>query len=129
LYRQATYTAPDLTMAAAKTMAPDPTFDQSATFAGNGSTENQGTASVLYLQEGPTAAGCPTNAAGCKASARAAGSGVFFAFPATAARIAVGSSQSTSPIHRGSPVGRRGVRARGSGGREGSRPTARMSSP
>jgi hypothetical protein len=63
-------------------MAPDSTFDQNATFPANGNTENQGTASVLYLQEGPTAAGCPANATGCKASARAAESGLFFAFPA-----------------------------------------------
>ncbi len=47
-----------------------------------GNAQNQGTASVLYLEDGPAAAGCPTGAAGCKATARSAGSGLFFAFPA-----------------------------------------------
>lgn len=82
LERRATFTAPDLTAVAAKKMAPNTTFNENATFPANGNTENQGTASVLYLQEGPTAAGCPSGAQGCKASARAAGAGVFFAFPA-----------------------------------------------
>jgi hypothetical protein len=62
-------------------MAPDTTFNTNATFPANGNLQNQGTASVLYLQEGPTAAGCPTGATGCTATARAAGAGVFFAFP------------------------------------------------
>ncbi len=82
LYRRATFDAPDLTVAAAKTMAPDSTFDDNATFPANGSMDNQGTASVLYLEEGPSTAGCPSGATGCAATARAAGSGLFFAFPA-----------------------------------------------
>src|SRR6185437_16102470 len=40
------------------------------------------TASVLYLEQGPAAAGCPTGATGCKAMTRAAGAGLFVAFPA-----------------------------------------------
>ena len=63
-------------------MAPDTTFNANATFPANGNTENQGIASVLYLQDGPTQAGCPANATGCKATNRAAGAGLFFAFPA-----------------------------------------------
>jgi hypothetical protein len=82
IYRRATFTEPGLTSAAAATMAPDAMFDANATFPAGGSPQNQGTASVLYLEEGPTQAGCPTGAAGCAAKARAAGSGLFFAFPA-----------------------------------------------
>lgn len=82
IYRRATFFTPDLTPAAAKTMAPDDEFDANATFSGNGNTDNQGTASVLYLDQGPTAAGCPPGANGCTATARAAGDGVFLAFPA-----------------------------------------------
>jgi hypothetical protein len=63
-------------------MAPDTTFNTNATFPANGNTQNQGTASVLYLEEGPTQAGCPTGATGCTATTRAAGAGLFFAFPA-----------------------------------------------
>ncbi len=81
LYRQSTFTEAQLTKAAAATMAPDATFDGNATFPANGSTQNQGTASVLYLENGPTAAGCPAGVTGCTATARAAGNGVFFAFP------------------------------------------------
>jgi hypothetical protein len=40
---------------------------------------------VLYLENGPTQAGCPTGATGCTAATRAAGTGVFFAFPALGA--------------------------------------------
>ncbi|HEY1698038.1 MAG TPA: hypothetical protein VGG39_38020 [Polyangiaceae bacterium] len=82
LYRRATYVEPGLTTAAAATMAPDTTFDTNATFPANGNLSNQGTASVLYLEEGPTAAGCPAAATGCTAKARTAGAGLFFAFPA-----------------------------------------------
>ena len=64
------------------TMAPDTTFNTNATFPANGNTQNQGTASVLYLEDGPAAAGCPAGATGCTATARAAGAGLFFAFPA-----------------------------------------------
>jgi hypothetical protein len=63
-------------------MAPDTTFNGNATFPGNGTLQNQGTPSVLYLESGPTAAGCPTGATGCTATARTAGAGVFFAFAA-----------------------------------------------
>jgi hypothetical protein len=82
VYRRATYVEPSLTLAAVTTMAPDATFNTNATFPANGNLENQGTASVLYLQEGPAAAGCPAGAMGCTASSRAAGAGVFFGFPA-----------------------------------------------
>ena len=82
VYRRATFTQPGLTTAAAATMAPDTAFDANATFPANGNTENQGTASVLYLAEGPAQAGCPSAATGCKATSRAAGGGLFFAFPA-----------------------------------------------
>jgi hypothetical protein len=82
IFRRATFVASGLTETAAATMAPDTTFDTNATFAANGNTENQGTASVLYLEEGPAQAGCPAGATGCKATARAAGAGLFFAFPA-----------------------------------------------
>jgi hypothetical protein len=63
-------------------MAPDTTFNTNATFPANGSTQNQGTASVLYLESGPAAAGCPAGATGCTATGRAANAGLFFAFPA-----------------------------------------------
>ncbi len=82
LYRRATFTQPGLTASAAATMAPDAAFDANATFPANGNTTNQGTASVLYLDDGPPGAGCPAAANGCKAARRAAGAGLFFAFPA-----------------------------------------------
>ena len=82
VYRRATFTAPGLTATAAATMAPDTTFDANATFPANGNTQNQGTASVLYVENGPPLAGCPAGATGCKATARAPGAGLFFAFPA-----------------------------------------------
>jgi hypothetical protein len=72
LYRRATFTAPDLTAAAVIRMAPNTTFNANATFPANGNLDNMGTGSVLYLQEGPTAAGCRANATGCAATARAA---------------------------------------------------------
>jgi hypothetical protein len=82
VYRRATFIEPGLTATTAATMAADTTFDNNATFSGNGNTENQGTGSVLYLEGGPAAAGCPAGATGCKAMSRAAGAGLFFAFPA-----------------------------------------------
>jgi hypothetical protein len=82
VYRRATFVEPGLDATTAKTMAPDTTFNSNATFPGNGNLSNQGTASVLYLQEGPAAAGCPAGATGCTASSRPAGNGLFFAFPA-----------------------------------------------
>ncbi len=83
LYRSSNFIESGLTQAAAKTMALDATFTKNATFPANGAM--YGTASVLYLQEGPTAAGCPTAATGCTATARAAGDGIFFAFAALGA--------------------------------------------
>jgi hypothetical protein len=40
---------------------------------------------VLYLQQGPAAAGCPAGATGCAATGRAANAGLFFGFPASGA--------------------------------------------
>jgi len=82
LFRRATYTEPGLAKNVVTMMAPDTTFNTNATFSGTGNTQNQGTASVLYLEDGPAAAGCPAGATGCKATARTAGMGLFFAFPA-----------------------------------------------
>ncbi len=82
IYRRATFVEPGLTAAAAPMMAPDTAFDANATFPANGNTQNQGTASVLYLEDGPAQAGCPAGATGCTAMARAANAGLFFAFPA-----------------------------------------------
>ncbi len=82
MYRRATFVEPGLTATTAATMAPDTTFNANATFPANGNTQNQGTASVLYLQEGPAQAGCPAAATGCTATGRAANAGLFFAFPA-----------------------------------------------
>ncbi|MEO6952913.1 MAG: hypothetical protein ABI321_13995 [Polyangia bacterium] len=82
LYRRATFVQPGLTKAAASSMAADDTFDGNATFPATGNTQNQGAASVLYVEKGPSSAGCPPGATGCIATSRAAGAGVFFAFPA-----------------------------------------------
>ncbi len=82
IFRRATFTAAGLTTAAAPTMAPDTAFIGNATFPAAGNMQNQGIASVLYLEDGPAAGGCPTGATGCKATARAANAGLFFAFPA-----------------------------------------------
>jgi hypothetical protein len=82
LLRHATYVEPGLTSGAVTMMAPDATFDANATFSATGNMENQGTGSVLYLENGPAAAGCPAGATGCKAAARTASAGLFFAFPA-----------------------------------------------
>jgi hypothetical protein len=79
LYRRSTYSEPMLTPAKAGTMAADTGFNGNAKWKTSGNT--QGTASVLYLDDGPTAAGCPTGATGCVASSRAAGAGLYFAFP------------------------------------------------
>jgi len=85
LARRATHIQSGLTIAAVTAMAPDTMFNTNATFPANGNTQNQGTASVLYLEKGPAQAGCPTGATGCTATARAANDGVFFAFPALGA--------------------------------------------
>jgi hypothetical protein len=82
LFRRATYVRPALVKTAVTTMAPDTTFNTNATFPANGNTQNQGTASVLYLENGPAAAGCPPAATGCMATGRPANNGLFFAFPA-----------------------------------------------
>jgi hypothetical protein len=96
LYRRATYVEPGLTAAAVTMMAPDTTFDTNATFSTMGQPENQGTASVLYLENGPAAAGCPAGATGCSAMTRAASAGLFFAFPALAANPNVVAFDETS---------------------------------
>jgi len=84
VYHRATYTQPALVTSTVKAMgmAPDAMFDMNATFPGNGNSSNQGTPSVLYVANGPAAAGCPAGATGCKATARAAGAGMFVAFAA-----------------------------------------------
>jgi hypothetical protein len=85
VYRRATYVQPGLAASAVTAMAPDTMFNTNATFPANGNTQNQGTASVLYVEKGPAQAGCPTAATGCTATARAANDGLFFAFPALGA--------------------------------------------
>jgi hypothetical protein len=85
LFRRATYVQPGLVKSAVTTMAPDTTFNTNATFPANGNTTNQGTASVLYLENGPAVAGCPATATGCAATGRPVGNGLFFAFPALGA--------------------------------------------
>jgi hypothetical protein len=82
VFRQATFTQPALVEAMIPTMAPDTMFNTNATFPADGNSQNQGTASVLYLAEGPVPAGCPTGSTGCTATGRAANAGLFFAFPA-----------------------------------------------
>ena len=82
VFRRATFTEPGLTASSVATMKADTTFDLNATFPMNGKAQNQGTASVLYLEDGPAEAGCPAGATGCTATARAASAGLFFAFPA-----------------------------------------------
>jgi len=83
IFRRATFTEPGLTAAMVPMMRPDTTFDSNATFPMNGNAQNQGTASVLYLEDGPAQTGCPAGAAGCKATGRAANAGLFFGFAAT----------------------------------------------
>lgn len=85
VYHRMTYTQPTFTHAAVTTMAPDATFNANATYPGNGSTTGQGVPSVLYLENGPTQAGCPAGVSGCTATGRAAGAGVFLAFAALGA--------------------------------------------
>jgi hypothetical protein len=82
IYRRATFVQPGLSVSAVAGMAPDTTFNTNATFPAAGNTQNQGTASVLYVENGPAQAGCPTGATGCTATARAASDGVFLAFAA-----------------------------------------------
>ena len=82
IFRRATYVEPGLTAAMVPTMAPVTAFNANATFPAAGNMQNQGIASVLYLEQGPMAAGCPAGATGCMATARSANGGLFFAFPA-----------------------------------------------
>ena len=72
LFRQATYTQPTLTRAAAATMVVDTAFTSAALFDG------APLASPLYLEDGPAAGGCPAGAQGCVATGRAPGAGLFF---------------------------------------------------
>ena len=81
VFRRATFTEPGLAASIVPMMKADATFDANATFSMQGQAQNQGTASVLYLEQGPSQAGCPTGATGCKATVRAANAGLFFAFP------------------------------------------------
>ncbi len=82
LLRHATFAQPGLTFASAPMMAPDTTFNANAVYPqiAQGQLQNQGTASVLYIEQGPAAAGCPAGAKGCAATTRPAGNGLFFAF-------------------------------------------------
>ncbi len=82
VFRRATFTEPGLTASVVPMMKADAMFDGNATFAMAGKAQNQGTASVLYLEQGPAQVGCPAGVTGCKATARAANAGLFFAFPA-----------------------------------------------
>jgi hypothetical protein len=95
VYRRATFTEPGLTAQAVTAMAPDATFNGNATWPTSGMAENNGTASVLYLQQGPAQGGCPTGATGCAATGRAAGAGLFFGFPAGAATNAIAFDETT----------------------------------
>jgi hypothetical protein len=76
-------------------MAPDATFNGNATWPMSGQQSDQGMASVLYLQQGPAAAGCPAGATGCAATGRAAGAGLFFGFPARATTNAIAFDETT----------------------------------
>lgn len=98
IYRRATFVQPGLTVAAVTTMTPDTVFNGNATFPGNGNAQNQGTASVLYLEQGPAQAGCPAAATGCTAQGRAAQSGLFLAFPALGATPNVVAFDETSGL-------------------------------
>jgi hypothetical protein len=95
VYRSSNFTAPGLTAPAAKTMAPDTAFNTTATWNMSGNQQNQGTASVLYVQNGPAQAGCPATANGCAATGRAAGAGLFLGFPARATTNAIAFDEST----------------------------------
>jgi hypothetical protein len=62
-------------------MAPDTQFNGNATYAAVGQTSGPSyNPSVLYIEQGPAAAGCPAGATGCKATTRPAGNGLFLAF-------------------------------------------------
>jgi hypothetical protein len=91
-------------------MAPDTTFNGNATWPMSGQQDNQGTASVLYLQQGPAQAGCPAGATGCAAKGRAANAGLFFGFPARAMTNAIAFDETT-----GQPVWTANVPSGGDG--------------
>jgi hypothetical protein len=110
VYRSANFVEAGLTTSAAMSMAPDTTFNGNAMWPMTGQAENQGTASVLYLQEGPAQAGCPTGATGCMASGRAANAGLFFGFPARATTNVVAFDETT-----GLPVWTANVQSGGDG--------------
>jgi hypothetical protein len=73
LMRRETFLQPTLTKAAAAAVTMDTTFSMAAKFNGGMA------ASVLYVENGPPMAGCPTTATGCAAMTRAAGAGIFIA--------------------------------------------------
>ncbi len=95
VYRSATFTEPSLTASAVTAMAPDAMFNTNATWTQSGQTSNQGTASVLYLQQGPSGPGCPAGATGCAATGRAANAGLFFGFPARATTNVIAFDEAT----------------------------------
>jgi hypothetical protein len=73
LMRRETFIQPMLTKTAAAAMTMDAAFTAGAKFTGGMA------ASVLYLENGPPMAGCPSTAMGCVATTRTAGNGLFFA--------------------------------------------------
>jgi len=91
-------------------MAADTTFNGNAMWPTTGQAENQGTASVLYLQAGPMQAGCPTGGTGCMATGRAANAGLFFGFPARATTNVIAFDETT-----GLPVWTANVKSGGDG--------------
>jgi hypothetical protein len=82
VYHRGTYTAAGLSRTAVTTMAADTAFNMNATHPAAGNSQNQGVPSVLYVANGPPAAGCPAGVTGCTATARAAGAGIFVSFAA-----------------------------------------------
>jgi hypothetical protein len=104
LMRHATFAQPALTKTAAATMAPDATFNSNAKVSGSVK------ASVLYLQNGPAAAGCPAAASGCTAKSRDAGAGLFFAVSESGGAYAFDETSGLVVWHAGLPAGGDGVR-------------------
>jgi hypothetical protein len=102
--RHATFTEPALTKTVAATMAPDATFNANAKLSGGMQS------SVLYLQSGPAAAGCPATATGCLAKARTAGAGLFFAASHTNGVYAFDETTGLVVWHAGLSGGGDGVR-------------------
>ena len=114
-----TYTQPAFKQSAVSTMAPVTTFNTNATFPANGNTTGQGLPSVLYLENGLPAAGCPSGVTGCTATSRAAGAGIFLAFAGLGASPNVFAFDETT----GLPVWTAHVTNGGSGGGDGIRGT------